>query len=67
MKARMLSFVCLALILAYIITMFRSAVSASNGQLGAAISWLSFMEILTPTLILGLTLAIHFIHKIMAT
>jgi hypothetical protein len=61
MKRRKLSLLCLPLV--FTILIFTLLVIASNEQLGAAIRWLPFMEILTPTLILGLALTIHFVHK----
>lgn len=66
MKERMLSFVYLSIILACTITFLALHVIASSGQLETPISWLSFMEFLTPILILGWALTIHFVHKVRA-
>jgi hypothetical protein len=66
MKEKKLPFLCLLMTLACTIPLLTLSVVASSGQKEAAIYGSLFMEFITPTLLLGLALTIHFIHKAQA-
>ena len=67
MKGIDLTLLCISMTLVCTIPMLILFMTASNGQMGATIGWLPFMEFLTPTLIIGLALTIHFVHKVQTT
>jgi hypothetical protein len=64
MNGRKLSFLYLILALACVLPLFTLLVVASNGQRESAIYGSFF--IITPTLLLGQALIIHFTHKVQA-
>ena len=63
MKVRKPSLLCLPMSLAYIIPMLTVLLLVLNRQAGSPVSWFTFMECITPSLIVGLALTIYFIHK----
>ena len=67
MKGIKLPILSLLMALACVIPLFTLLVVASSGQREAAIYGSFFMEFITPTLLLGLALTIHFVHKAQAT
>jgi hypothetical protein len=66
MNGRKLPILFLLMTLACAIPLFTLLVVVSSGQREAAIYGSFFMELITPTLLLGLALTIHFIHKAQA-
>jgi formate-dependent nitrite reductase membrane component NrfD len=66
MNGRKLPILFLLMTLACAIPLFTLLVVVSSGQREAAIYGSFFMEFITPTLLLGLALTIHFIHKAQA-
>lgn len=63
MNGRKLPILFLLMTLACAIPLFTLLVVVSSGQREAAIYGSFFMEFITPTLLLGLALTIHFIHE----
>lgn len=66
MEGRKLPFLYLVMALACALLLSTLLVVASSGQREAAIYGSFLMEFITPTLLFGLALTIHFVHKVHA-